>query len=143
MTSVPTHDELVHHARSLVRPLILARPDWDAGTVGCALVDEAGQVHEGVCIDLSCGLGFCAEASAIANMIKAGQTRILTIVAAASDRLLAPCGRCREMLAQVDHRNLDCDVILEGPRVVKLRELLPEPWFEEGGDSLERTGPQP
>ena len=120
----------LERARSLVRPLTLARPDLDAATVGCALLAADGVVYEGVCMHLSCGLGFCAESAAMANMLKGGETRIVTIVACAEDEVLAPCGRCRETMMQVDARNLDCEVLLDGGRAVRLRELLPEPWLD-------------
>jgi cytidine deaminase len=45
-----------------------------------------------------------------------------------SGSILPPCGRCRELLYQIDPANLDTDVILAADRVVKLRELLPYPW---------------
>jgi len=125
----PTHAELIERASALVRPVILSRPDLDAATVGCALLAQNGRVYEGVCVDLSCGLGFCAEPAAIANMLKDGETRIATIVACAEDRVLPPCGRCRETMLQVDVANLDCEVLLGGGRVVRLRELLPDPWL--------------
>ncbi len=60
--------ELIARAKTLVRPITLTAPDLDAATVGCVLVTETN-LYEGVCIHLSCGLGFCAEAAAIANMI--------------------------------------------------------------------------
>ena len=41
-----------------------------------------------------------------------------------------PCGRCREMLVQVDPRNLDCEVLLPDDVVLPLRELLPNAWLE-------------
>ena len=40
---------------------------------------------------------------------------------------LSPCGRCRELLAQVDVDNLDATVLLPEGRSTRLRELLPEP----------------
>jgi cytidine deaminase len=45
-------------------------------------------------------------------------------------RILPPCGRCRELLAQVDRRNFDCLVVLGRERAVALRELLPDWWLE-------------
>ncbi|MFW5699072.1 MAG: cytidine deaminase family protein [Planctomycetota bacterium] len=133
MTSDPTTPAaLIATARSLVHPLTLSRPDMNAATVGCALCACNNRVYHGVCIHLSCGLGFCAEAAAMANMVKDGETRIRTIVAAAADGILSPCGRCREMMVQVDSANLDAAVILSESSVVSLRSLLPAHWL---GDS--------
>ncbi len=109
--------------------MTLTRPDMDAATVGCALLAANGKIYEGVCIHLSCGLGFCAEAAAIANMIKDGETKIDQIVATSTDSLLSPCGRCREMMIQVSPQNAETDVILSESRSVKLKSLLPEHWL--------------
>jgi len=46
------------------------RGDFSSGDAGCAILSGSGRVYTGVCIDLACGLGFCAEASAVADMLK-------------------------------------------------------------------------
>lgn len=125
----PEHLQLINAARPLVRNLTLGRPDWDAASVAAAIRTPAGNIYTGICIHLSCGLGFCAEHAAAAEMIKAGETQIETIVAVTEDSELTPCGRCREFLLQVDPRNADSTVILNGGRLVKLRELMPEHWL--------------
>jgi len=125
----PEHQQLIDAARPLVRNMILGRPDWDAATVAAAIRTPSGNIYTGVCIHLSCGLGFCAEHAAAAEMIKAGETQIETIVAVAEDCELTPCGRCREFLLQVDPRNANATVILNGGRLVKLRDLMPEHWL--------------
>jgi cytidine deaminase len=113
------------------------REDFSAGSVSAALLTAKGNMYTGICIDLACGLGFCAEVAAVAEMLKARETHMLAVVAVSNGGVLvAPCGRCREMIAQVDTHNLDCAVILEGNpevllREVLLRELLPEPWLTE------------
>ncbi len=91
-----------------------------------------GNIYTGICIDLACGLGFCAEVAAMAEMLKARETHIMAVVAVSADgELLPPCGRCRETIAQLDPRNLDCLVILANDRAVPLRALLPEHWLAE------------
>jgi len=102
---------------------------WSAGGVGAALRTAKGDVFTGVCIDLGSGLGFCAEVSAIAEMLKARQTRIEAIVAVAGGRVIPPCGRCRETMAQIDAGNLDCTVLVDPDRAVPLRQLLPDHWL--------------
>lgn len=111
--------------------MTLSMPDLDAATVGCAILAKNGSIYEGVCIHLSCGLGFCAEAAAIANMLKDGETEIQKIVAVSQDSILSPCGRCREMMVQINKANLNCDVILDYATTVKLRELIPHHWMEK------------
>jgi cytidine deaminase len=41
-----------------------------------------GNIYTGICIDLGCGLGFCAEVAAIAQMLTHRETRIDEVVAA-------------------------------------------------------------
>jgi len=108
------------------------REDFSAGSVGAAILTAEGNIYTGICIDLACGLGFCAEVAAIAEMLKARETHILAVVAVSADgALLPPCGRCRETIAQLDPHNLDCWVILANDREVLLRALLPEHWLAE------------
>ncbi len=121
--------ELINAARPLVTNMTLGREDFSAATVASAIRTTKGNIYTGVCIDLSCGLGFCAEHAAGAEMIKAGETHISAVVAVADDCILAPCGRCREFMVQIDPRNADAEVILGEDRSVLLRELLPEHWL--------------
>ncbi len=100
--------------------------ECSAGSVGAALLSEAGDVFTGICIDARCSLGFCAEHAAIAEMLKHRQTRIRAIVAVREDgEVLPPCGRCRELLRQTDPANWDTQVILPGNTIEPLSALLP------------------
>ena len=122
------YDELIAAARKATVSFATSI-DCHAGVVGAALVTEDGRVFSGCSVDCSCGIGFCAEHSAIAAMLKERTTRIRAIVANYDGGvILPPCGRCRELIFQVDHANLDTDVIVGRDKVVKLRELLPFPW---------------
>ena len=107
------------------------RKDFSAGGVGAAVRTAKGNVYTGVCIDLGSGLGFCAEVAAMAEMLKHRETHMAAVVAVSGHRILPPCGRCREMMAQIDARNLDCKVILEEDHQVSLRELLPRHWLDD------------
>ena len=104
---------------------------FSAGSVGAAIRTAKGNIYTGVCIDLACGLGFCAEVAAVAEMLKNRETHITEVVAVTQHGILSPCGRCREMIAQVDSRNLDCHVIIGEDEVVTLRQLLPEHWLAQ------------
>jgi cytidine deaminase len=122
------YEELIAEARKAMVSFATS-VDCHAGVVGAALLTEDGRIFSGCSIDCSCGIGFCAEHAAIAEMLKHRVTRIRVIVASNEDgRILPPCGRCRELMFQVDHANLDADVVIGVDRVVKLRELLPYPW---------------
>jgi cytidine deaminase len=100
------------------------------GDVGAALDTVDGHRYRGVCIDTASGTGFCAEHAAIAAMVTAGEYRIARIVAVWRDDrgrlyVLPPCGRCREFIRQIDHRNITTEVVLGRDRSAPLSELLP------------------
>ena len=123
--------ELIQKAKSVLKPRELSLGN-SAGDVACALLSSSGHIYLGVCIDISSGIGFCAEHSAIAAMITAGETSISKIVAVWGDNtILPPCGRCREFMYEIDTTNLECtDVVLDENRSVKLKDLLPHPYHE-------------
>ncbi len=99
--------------------------------VGCALRTKSGETFTGASMDLACGLGFCAEHTAIANMIShSDETQIDTIVAVGREGVLPPCGRCRELMQVIDKRNRKTIVIISEDRKVLLEELLPESWMD-------------
>jgi cytidine deaminase len=123
-----TRTQLIEAARSVCGDFAL-QEDFSAGGVGAAIHTSKGNVYTGICIDLGSGLGFCAEVAAIAEMLKHRETQIDTIVAVSGQRILPPCGRCRETMAQIDIRNLDCKVIVAEDEDVCLRELLPKHWL--------------
>ena len=118
---------LLAEALSVLNPRDLSE-DASCASVAAALVTDKGNIYRGVCIDVPCSLGFCAEHSAIASMLTAGESRIAAIIAVTeNERILPPCGRCRELMYQVNHENMDTVVFLsEGSRTLK--ELLPEVW---------------
>jgi cytidine deaminase len=123
-------DELIGTARHNVKPIALSRPDLGAATVGCALLARNGRIYQGICVHLSCGLGFCAEAVAMANMLRDGETQIATSVAVSGDGILSPCGRCREMMAQIDEANFTARILMPGGGSTTLSALLPEHWMK-------------
>jgi cytidine deaminase len=123
-----TNEELIREATSVLNPKSVG--DRLFGDVGSALVTEEGNLYRGVCIDTASGTGFCAEHSAIAAMVTAGEYKIEKIVAVWKDEgdttyVLPPCGRCREFIRQIDGRNLDTEVVLGKDEASKLKDLLP------------------
>ena len=125
-----TADELVAAARDVLGKFALIKPSITAGGVAAALVSDSGRVYTGINLDLACGIGTCAEHAAIAEMLKARETAIRRIVAIDDEGVLAPCGRCRELIVQVDRRNLECEVILPGETTSRVADLLPRAWLE-------------
>ena len=100
-----------------------------AGHVACALETVSGIVYTGICIDVPCSIGICAEQAAIAEMVKHGETKIKRIVAVYEDgSILSPCGRCRELISQLDLGNENTVVAINNDQKVTLKELLPERW---------------
>lgn len=98
------------------------------GGVACALLTEKGNIYTGVYIEAKCGIGFCAEHSAIAEMIKNGETRILKLVSSKKGQIYPPCGRCRELIRMIDNENMNTEILLEDKKIVTIKELLPYPW---------------
>ena len=111
-----------------VKPIKLKK-HGEAGHVGCALETINGAVFTGICIDVPCSIGICAEQAAIAEMLKNGETKIKRIVAVYEDgSILPPCGRCRELISQLDVYNENTIVAVDYEQEVRLKELLPERW---------------
>ncbi len=130
-----SNQDLIEKAKTVLYPRELYLGNR-AGDVACALESLAGNRYLGVCIDTGSGMGFCAEHSAIAAMITARETAIVRIVAIAGDgNVLPPCGRCRELMYEIDVSNLGTtEVILSEEKSVKLSELLPHPYHEVWGE---------
>ena len=125
-----TNEELIEKAKQITNPKKISE-DVRTGDVGCALISENNNVYLGVSIHACCGVGFCAEHSAIANMVTNQEFKIKTIVAVSDDGIiLPPCGRCRELMYQINEENLDTDIIVDKNKTKKLKELLPEIWQE-------------
>jgi cytidine deaminase len=123
-----TAEELIEEARKVVGKYTLNNADFSAGTVGAALLTAKGNVYTGIDIDVACGIGFCAEHSAIAEMLKNRETQIEMIVATNSESIIPPCGRCRELMFQIDNKNLNTKVYLSKEKYMTLDELLPNRW---------------
>ena len=120
--------ELVSAARRVQGEFSLGA-GFSAGGVGAAVRSRSGRVYTGICLDLACGIGFCGEHAAIAEMLKHRESQIEAVVAVGTGGIMAPCGRCRELMAQINPANLDCQVVLAEDRVVPLFSLLPEHWL--------------
>jgi cytidine deaminase len=104
------------------------------GGVASALITKSGTIYTGICIDVVCGIGFCAEHSAVAEMLKHGESEIKEIIAVVDDkRILPPCGRCRELVFQIHPNNKDTIVHLSATKHKTIKELLPNPYVGQEG----------
>lgn len=121
--------ELINLAVGVMQPKHIG--DCFVGQVGAALVTDIGTVYKGVCLDVGSGLGFCAERTAISQMITNKEYKVKKIVAVWNDNpekdlyVLPPCGVCRHYMFMLSEDALDIDVVLGSEKTVKLRELYP------------------
>ena len=120
-------NKLITHAESVLGSRKINENTW-VGSVAAALLSDSGKVYTGVCIDIACSIGFCAEHAAIAAMITAGESKIIKIVAISEDGILPPCGRCREFINQIHTDNIETEVLVAPEKVVRLDDLLPFRW---------------
>jgi cytidine deaminase len=97
--------------------------------VGAAVRGESGRLYAGCNVENAAyPQGWCAEASAIAAMVMAGETRIVeAAVMGGGEAPCTPCGGCRQKLHEFAGGDLPIHVC--GPeglrRTVTLGELLP------------------
>ena len=101
--------------------------------VGAALLSGDGRIFAGCNVEnASYGLALCAERSAVAQLIAAGQRSIAAlVVVTAGPEPGPPCGLCRQTLSEFA-TDLPIGLAVAGdeaPRVIKnLRELFPDPF---------------
>lgn len=126
-----TNHQMIERAKTVLNPRELYLGNR-AGGVACALLSAQGNVYLGVCFDLGSGIGLCGEHAAVAAMLTAGESAVTKIVAISSDgKVLPPCGRCRELLYEIDASNLSStEVVMSENESVLLKELLPHPYHE-------------
>jgi cytidine deaminase len=101
--------------------------------VGAAVEAEDGRIYAGCNVEnASYGLTICAERAAVCAAVVAGARRIRrAVVVTDSDPPGAPCGACRQVLAEF---GLDMEVVAVGPSrrmQWSLRELLPSAFTAE------------
>lgn len=101
--------------------------------VGAALEADDGRVFAGCNVEnVSYGLSICAERMALGAGVVAGARRFRRlVVVTAVDPPAAPCGACRQYLAEF---GMDLEVIAVGPsqqRRWSLAALLPDAFTPE------------
>lgn len=122
-----TDDELIEAALRTAGQFRTS-DDCVAGGVAAALLTRGGRLYTGICVDLSCSLGACAEHAAITEMLKSRESEIAAIVAVCDGRIVPPCGRCRELIRLVNRANVDTRVLVARGRAMSLSDLLPLDW---------------
>ncbi|MGH7529115.1 MAG: cytidine deaminase [Gemmatimonadales bacterium] len=101
--------------------------------VGAAIEAADGRVFTGCNVEsASYGVTICAERMALGAAVVAGARRLQRLVVATDvDPPAAPCGACRQLLAEF---GLDLEVVAVGPaseRRWTLRALLPDAFTKE------------
>jgi len=98
--------------------------------VGAAVRAKSGRVFSGCNVEnASYPRGWCAEASAIAAMVMAGERSIVEVaIVGGGEALCTPCGGCRQKLREFAAEGVPVHVC--GPdgdvrRTLSLGELLP------------------
>lgn len=125
-----TNIELYEIAKKTLNPMFIGK-HGKSGQVACALLTKKGNVYTGVSLDLSCSLGMCAEQSAMAEMVKNGETEIEKIIAVHENNIIyPPCGRCREFIIDINYLNKNTIVLLKDLKEVTLDSLLPNTWLD-------------
>lgn len=107
--------------------------------VGAALLAESGRVYTGCNIEnASYGLTCCAERNAIFAAVGAGERRFkMLAVAADSSEPVAPCGACRQVIAEFGIPLVVMGNLKEAIKTMTAEELLP---YGFGHESMNNKG---
>ena len=107
--------------------------------VGAALLAESGRVYTGCNIEnASYGLTCCAERNAIFAAVGAGERRFkMLAVAADSPEPVAPCGACRQVIAEFGIPLVVMGNLKEATKTMTAEELLP---YGFGKESMNNKG---
>jgi cytidine deaminase len=132
MKQAMTTQKLVDIAFELTSGIVTNTKSCEYGGVGAAILTKKHKIYTGISLDNACGIGFCAEHAAVAEMLKNNETEILLCVAVTKrNKILPPCGRCRELLYQINKENLKANIIVDLDKVVTLGDLFPMQWQEK------------
>lgn len=130
-------------AKELMKMAIEARQNayapYSHFAVGAALLAESGRVYTGCNIEnASYGLTCCAERNAIFAAVGAGERRFkMLAVAADSPEPVAPCGACRQVIAEFGIPLVVMGNLKEATKTMTAEELLP---YGFGQDSMNNKG---
>lgn len=130
-------------AKELMKMAIEARQNayapYSHFAVGAALLAESGKVYTGCNIEnASYGLTCCAERNAIFAAVGAGERRFkILAVAADSPEPVAPCGACRQVIAEFGIPLVVMGNLKEATKTMTAEELLP---YGFGQESMNNKG---
>lgn len=130
-------------AKELMKMAIEARQNayapYSHFAVGAALLAGSGRVYTGCNIEnASYGLTCCAERNAIFAAVGAGERRFkMLAVAADSPEPVAPCGACRQVIAEFGIPLVVMGNLKEATKTMTAEELLP---YGFGQESMNNKG---
>ncbi len=125
-------DDLIQAAREAMAK---SYSPYSGFQVGAAVRGESGAVYAGCNVENAAyPQGWCAEATAIAAMVMAGERQIREVcVIGPGDALVTPCGGCRQKIREFAGEETAIHIC--GPeghrRSFTLAELLPESFGPE------------
>ncbi|NIC06456.1 cytidine deaminase [Billgrantia bachuensis] len=129
---------------SIVAALIAARGNayapYSRHPVGAMVESESGARFFGANVEVAHYKGLCAEASAIAAMVSAGERRLRHVyVIGPGEHLCSPCGDCRQRIREFADAETRIHVVDVEGRLLKrytMEQLLPDAF---GPENLELT----
>jgi len=124
-------DELIQQAR---KARTQAYAPYSNFKVGAAVVNKAG-VYVGGCNveNAAYGSTICAEAAALSQAIAQGMADI-TDIAVITDTQAAPCGNCRQLIAELAP---GCNVHLATPDTSEVKTIVIENLLPDAFTSLD------
>ena len=125
--------ELYEAAKAVQNSRVISNT-MEAGGVAAAIESGSGKIYTGVCVNTACTLGICAERNAMFHMITCGENEIKRVLAIMGNgKCGAPCGACREFMAQLmpgKYQNVEIMLDFESEKIITLGELTPEWWIK-------------
>lgn len=95
----------------------------------CVMETVDGNIYSGVSLVARCGLGYCSEQACLTQMINNGETKILRFLTMNyKGELIPPCGRCIELMLQVDVYNKNTTFYIEDGVEKKLKDVFQVDW---------------
>lgn len=100
--------------------------------VGAAVLTRDGKIYTGANVEnASFGLTICAERVAVFKAVSEGDRDIQAVaIVAESEEPIAPCGACRQVIAEFNPNAVIIMATADGRKVVtaNLKDLLPSPF---------------
>ncbi|MGE4534466.1 cytidine deaminase [Halomonas sp.] len=124
---------------SLIETLVAVRGNayapYSRHPVGAVVVAESGRHYAGANVEVAHYKGLCAEASAIAAMVGAGERRLREVwVIGPGAHLCTPCGDCRQRIREFADEHTRIRVVDAEGRLLKdytMEALLPDAFGPE------------